>query len=1428
MKLTWIGTISFVSAFVCSLLCSAVALAQPIVVPNVDGIATDGDLSDWPQEFAKEPLSYGRDRAVESDDFFAHVLFGFDQERLLLHVAVVVKDDSHCLEATAAAYVDGAVVRLQVPGNDNEVFDDHVELAANHENGMHSYEWQFDLMPWMRNHDIDETGPIALRVCAEAMDVDADGSRSIRVLAPQARSKRRPGRQVLLNINSRQLGTVRARLLSSRTVGLEPSPIWVRYASRDHEHFMVDLPIDASSPGEVRLPAGDYRRSLLDHQNTEANLRVRAGRVRADTIQALHVHEARFLKESARVPFGKSSPKVISSLSGTTRFSLQDYELDTVPRDVVVDGQARVWLATAKGLVKLDGGEAIVYSLLNESLDAAVTTLYLENDQLWVGTDHGLCLVSTSTLRTTPILLGESINDIGRLHDGRLAVATETGVLVPAAEESHRYVAGSDVRQCLSLQADPSGDFTWIGTEHGVVRFDGIQAVDVRLPTTQRPRTTIREILIDQSGCIWFEAKEEVFRWFDGDFHTVPGTEMTVNSQIRLLQGSDRKVWAKSSTKGDSSVSNQLVSLDSSQEVSAHLELDFHEGRVGPWGSLWLCTATGVTRVDAGQRRIARDCFALTPSHDGWGLWMAATVQGQTELRYLDTRTNVMSRFSCPYEVTCLAVDRVNGVCLGTRGNGVVQFDRSNRFKKIAGVEWTDSPIQDVLVARSGVIWVATLDGVLALDECEIVASFGAEDGLASGHACALEELQDGVIACASSRELWLLDPQGGKIHRPGNDFGVDDVATIRRLPELMTSESGVLWIGTQSGLQSYQDGILRTFENPFGPLIRDVRWISQDASGRIWVATPSRVFKLKENVDRAQLVMGADEFGGLRRLTGLAVTNRHYWLNGEPDLIQVPLHDSRPSLRLSHVNGVPVRGDAIRVNQGRVAFEFTPNSFGTSEDGYIFCYRFPSQSSEWKYSRNPSVEFFADRLGEAHLEIAVYDRHFNSSPLVDVDFVVVPPVAAWTRSSMLYGSPLACLVFVLFYAARTKRKNSEIERRMECSRVRFREVEAEKRRLTNELFQAQKMESLGTMASGLAHDFNNTLCAVVGNAELGLMSIEDKRRVQNSLRQVIDAAQQAACLTKNLLTFAGKSSSPRNSQRLDRIVEEAVLILRRTLPAAVQTKVDIPERPVWCAVDESQIKQVVINLVMNAADAMEQRGVIGIEISSSDACGRSVAILRVKDQGSGIEPDRLSQIFEPFYTTKSRGRGTGLGLSIVNSIVGSHDGQILVDSRLGKGTCFEIMIPLAEPVQEAVENQQRRESLDLPRDTGIIVVADDEARVRNTLVQAIESLQVRVIGVSDGEELVRTAIDEIDSLALILADVDMPHKSGVDAVLELRDIDPDLPVLFITGTPGPLPTTIYSGPTAVLRKPFSLKDLLHEAKKLTRPVPERPADAAL
>ncbi len=387
---------------------------------------------------------------------------------------------------------------------------------------------------------------------------------------------------------------------------------------------------------------------------------------------------------------------------------------------------------------------------------------------------------------------------------------------------------------------------------------------------------------------------------------------------------------------------------------------------------------------------------------------------------------------------------------------------------------------------------------------------------------------------------------------------------------------------------------------------------------------------------------------------------------------------------------------------------------------------------------------------------------------------------------------------------------------------------ERERRRFEENVRRAERLESLGLLAGGIAHDFNNILTPVLAHAEFAKSRVPQGDPVQHHLEEILKGAERAAELARQILAFSRETTGPLRPMDVRPLVKETLKFLRATIPPPVEIRERFEVEEAWAQTDPARFHQILMNLCVNAVQAMPGGGTVevGLRTAAADQVpARDVPPqasryihLWVSDTGPGIAPEILPHIFEPFFTTKGPEGGTGMGLATVRRLVEEHGGVVTVDSAPGRGARFDVFLPLFEG-REVVEREAEEE---IRRGAESILLLDDDKAVVDLLRYILGDLGYRVAATSDPQEGIHMFQRNPGGFDVVIVDLLMPEVTGVEIIRKVRSLRPEIPVIVCTGhpQPGDVLKDLGPGPIELVPKPLSVKSLSSALKKVLDPSP--------
>jgi nitrogen-specific signal transduction histidine kinase len=383
----------------------------------------------------------------------------------------------------------------------------------------------------------------------------------------------------------------------------------------------------------------------------------------------------------------------------------------------------------------------------------------------------------------------------------------------------------------------------------------------------------------------------------------------------------------------------------------------------------------------------------------------------------------------------------------------------------------------------------------------------------------------------------------------------------------------------------------------------------------------------------------------------------------------------------------------------------------------------------------------------------------------------------------------------------------------------------SERKRLEDQLRQSQKMESIGTLAGGISHDFNNILTAIIGYGSLLQMKMAADNPLRHNVDQILASANRATSLTQGLLAYSRKQVLNPQQVNLNDIIMKVERLLERLIGEDVEFKCILTDQDVTVLADAGQLEQILMNLATNARDAMPDGGYLYIEtrrvdldevLAKAHNVGKTAAYAQilVTDSGTGMDQKTRERIFEPFFTTKDVGKGTGLGLAMVYGIIKQHNGFVEVESEIGRGTTLKIYLPIASGARQAI---QPVDPTAARGGTETILVAEDDETVRNFITSVLAQFGYSVIQADDGEDAVKKFMANRGAIKMLLLDVMMPKKNGREVYDKIRIFEPTIKALFLSGHTADIMNQkgLPDKGLNFIQKPVLMNDLLRKVRAI-------------
>ncbi len=1132
----------------------------------------------------------------------------------------------------------------------------------------------------------------------------------------------------------------------------------------------------------------------------------------------------------------------------TTSFSLEAGLPSNVSQAVAQTADGYLWVGTEAGLARFDGVRFRVFRTSEHpELGDNLIRCLLEDREgwLWIGTNKGACRYRDGKFERIGDI-GAPVGTITQDSDGSLWLGTQgaglwefragaltqraDGKLMKPTDSPLRVFADSTGRIWAAIDR---GNLVWV--ENGVIKPADPQLAGVR--QTNRMVESPR-------GTIWLSAQHELFRWRDGALTKVGSTLQNGDEQItgvsvdragRLWVCAGRTLWVADNPETDSFVRVPVPAAEYPRQLFQDRE-----------GTYWIATSgDGLARMRTTPFRMAnavdhvplQRARSVTVDADGH-TWAALGAETHGLVRIAPDGTigfvSIGGDNDADTDVQCVCASSDGGVWLGTRGS--LAYWKDGQVRRFAD----QRNVRVIYSSRDGTMWFGPLARGVAYRKEERFVPVEVPTSRAKATVSAISDGPDGAVYVGFLSEGILRLAPDGSVSDISRGMPSQEIRAIHFDAE------NRLWVGfRRKGLGVQLDGVWRNpteFVLPFG---ERVTAIDEDGLGNMWLGTARGIIWGRRD-DFLSIARGAPAEGRFRVAgvaegvgggnvgTGTQPTMWNadgvLWYATRSGVVSVrpgtaPLNLVPPPVRIESVTidgRLAYPGPELRLPAGvrSLSIDYTALAF-VQPERVLFRYRLGGHEADWVQAGTRRTAFFT-RLEPGRHEFNVIacneDGVWNSTG-ASLTIIQQP----WFYQTWWFYLLVAVCVVSLglaLFAWRTAGLRRLVSRQTEQIR---RQLDKESQ-LRAELERKARLESLGVLAGGIAHDFNNLLTVIMANVELASLNERVRAVAGTQLAAAARGAQRAAELTQQLLTFAKGGDPVCRAVSLADVVREAAEFARHGTLVRCDIVVE-PDLPPANA-DRAQISRVVHNLVLNATQAMPNGGVIRIKLASEevkDADSKAMAPgwyvkLSIADEGSGIAPEHLPHVFDPYFSTKPKNHG--LGLATVHSIVKRHQGHVNVESRLGHGATFHVWLPVATgPVHEdspAVEKVME------PRASKRVLFMDDEEIIRTVAGGILRHLGHDPVLVADGNDAVRefgAAMKAGRPFDAVVLDLTVPGGMGGTATLEqLKEIDPDVRAIVSSGySSDPVLANFRQyGFAAVVPKPYQLEELAHAILEVT------------
>ncbi|MEO8619598.1 MAG: two-component regulator propeller domain-containing protein [bacterium] len=1131
-------------------------------------------------------------------------------------------------------------------------------------------------------------------------------------------------------------------------------------------------------------------------------------------------------------------------------------------RVILEDSRRNLWIGTTTGMYIFDRARdtAIAYPLVAPgAVKPRVLAIYEDRRKhLWVGTQNdGVWDIDpvTGTVRRyahdrpgTIALPGNRVEAFIEDAKGRFWVAVyEAGLVLLDPKSGQQTNFRHDARDPASLSNDYPRRFAldrkgwlWLATENG-----GLEHFDPDTRTFHHLRInpnnplgigsdSFWSLFFDKTGALWagsFSGGVDVLRPSSEAiqrFSSVgnDSTSLSLNSVLGFAQDSTGAFWVATDGGGLNRLDPRTGRFRRYTTANSNLNRDAVLGvSVDRYGKIWLATwQGGVSVLDPTTRRFTAytthntnlsqdEIFSVLA--DGKGrIWAGTWTNG---LVLLDPAKKAFTSFhidrpGLESQIWIIREMRDGRLLLATVQNGLVVFDPATshmtRYELRRGdpMSLSSSKIHAILEESPGVVWIGTPAGLDRLDlNARSVAHFTSKDGLPS-------DMISGLVFDRSGN-LWVSTDAGvvrfDYKHKTSWKFAADDGLQGREFTarSYMGGRDGEVLFGGNNGFNIIRPELLT--QNTRKPRIAftDFQVFNKPVEiGKPGSPLTVQISEAKEiTLDYTQSVFTL-EFAALD-FTASAKNRYAYKLEG----FDHDWTDAGATRAATYTSLAPAKyvfrvkasnNDGVWNEQGiSIAITITPPFWATwwfRTFIVLLVVAVIASITRASRARHRRLRAMNEQLGRAAEHDRVSQQYLENN--------VLDILGAMQRFS---GGDYAVALDV--------RSDDAIGK----LRLGFNSVVADRKRAEEALLQSQKMEAVGRLAGGVAHDFNNLLTVIKGNTQLAIEDLDSKEAVRGELEEIDRAADRATELTRQLLAFSRKQILKPRTFSLNDMVGELGRMLRRTVGEDIALEIVLDPLLGMVMADRGQLEQVVLNLVVNARDAMPRGGKLLIETKNIDTSAMRnhaegleipyVAIV-VSDSGSGMSPAVRDRVFEPFYTTKEQGKGTGLGLSTVYGSVKQSGGFVMVESELGKGSTFGIYLPRVDAVDEPSVTDAFQVS---PSGDATILLVEDEEALRRLASRVLTRSGYNVLTAASGDAALEVAALYPGTIDLLVTDVVMPGMSGRELAERLMPLRPGMRLLYASGytQDAIILHGVSSLETAFLGKPFTPDALLRKVR---------------
>jgi len=1131
-------------------------------------------------------------------------------------------------------------------------------------------------------------------------------------------------------------------------------------------------------------------------------------------------------------------------------------------RAVLQTSDGYLWVGTSGGLTRFNGFKFQAFGLGTEGLKSnRIVSLYETKDQtLWIITeDGGLSQFKQERFKTLSRQDGLPDGNVLSIYEdrkGNIWIGTDKGLTRQKDGKSFTYTTDNGLpdSNVKCVLEDRNGDL-WVGTEEGLARLR-----DERFTTyTEKDGLTnipITSLLEDRDGNLWVGTTYSLYRSRGGNFTRYTTKQGLANDEvITLYQDSNGNIWV-GTAKGLNRLKDEVFTTYNTttglSDDKIHSLFEDNEK------NLWIGTDVGglnrfrdgkVTAFGEEEGLPSTSAIPIFEDKDG-ALWIGTNCGGLVKYQ-AGKFTTYTAKDGLPNPcVWSLNQDREGNLLVGTWDSGFARF-KDGRFTSYSLKEGLSSNVVlSIYEDRSGVIWAGTVNGLNRFKD-GVFTVYQTKDGLVNDRVHFITEDRQGSL---------LIGTEGGfSKFKDGKfiNYTVNEGLSNNYVRDILEDPDGTLWIGTYGGgLNRFKDGKFIHYSTSVGLYDDIVSRILEDDYSNFWMSGNKGIHKAsrKELNDFAEgkihaitnahygVVdgMNINECNGGGQPSGWKTRDGKLWFPTIKGVVAVNpknINPMPPPVIIEQVvvdkKPIPFQSNVeLSPGQGDLEFHYTGLSLATPEK-VRFKYKLEGFDNDWVDADTRRVAFYTNiPPGQYNFRvIACNDDNIWNETGATFGFYL-KPYFYQTYSFYTLCAGVVVLLGIGLHRLRVRQLKSRqkeltllVEERTRAEaalRENRRRLEDALHKLNaaqQQIIQQERLRALGQMASGIAHDFNNSLAPILGYAELLLKfpkNMDDKVKLTNDLHLISTAAKDAAKTVSRLREFyrTPEEDEPFVRVNLNQLIEQTILLTQPKWKNQAQiegttifVKTDVKDE-LFAVCNESALREAMMNLIFNAVDAMPEGGTITIRAKAEN----ELFILEISDTGTGMTEEVCQRCLEPFFSTKGA-RGTGLGLAMVYGIMQRHKGTVEIETKSGYGTTVRLSFPSLS--EQKKEKDFQPEAMPLSHSLRVLVV-DDEPEMRQILAQFLIGNGHRVETATNGREGLEKF--RAGSFDLIVTDRAMPEISGDRMSAAIKEINPAIPIILVTGFADYIGVTgeHIEGIDLIVNKPATLDDLRKAVAKVS------------